>query len=93
MANKQSGVKGNPAAKRMSNPKRKAKRERAWLRAQKRKAENIRAAQAAFEANEEYRKAGQLTPYQQRRADQRVEYEARKANAHANGGGINRVTW
>ena len=80
MAGKASGVKGNPAAKRMSNPKRKAKRERCWLRAQKRKAENIAAAKAAFEANEEFRKNGKLTPYQQRRAEQRATYEALKAS-------------
>lgn len=85
MAGKASGVKGNPAAKRMSNVRRKAKRERSWLRRQRRKAENIAAAKAAFEANEVYRKAGQPTPYQQRRAEQRAAYIAKKATVNATG--------
>lgn len=74
-----SGVKGNPAAKRMGNKNLQARRARSWARAQVKKAANILRAKEAFEANEVYRKAGLLTPYQERRKAQREEYEAAKA--------------
>lgn len=49
MANTPSGLKGNPASTRMSNPNRKARRARCWARGEKRKAAR-RAAQAEREA-------------------------------------------
>jgi len=54
--------------KRAMNAARKAKMARSWARRQERKAANISANRAAFLANEEYRKRGELTPYEARRA-------------------------
>jgi lysophospholipase L1-like esterase len=64
----------NDARQRKNIPKRansaakKAKRLRCWTAAQRRKAANIAAAKAAFEANEAYRRRGEPTPYEARRA-------------------------
>lgn len=52
--------------KRARNENRKAKRARCWAAAQRRKAENIAANRAAFEANEVYRRQGLPTPYEVR---------------------------
>lgn len=41
MANRQDGLKGNPASKRMQNPNLKARRKRSWERGQRRKAVRI----------------------------------------------------
>ena len=79
MAGKASGLKGNPASKRMSNAALKAKRARSWARRQVRKAANLARAKDAFDKNEEYRKAGLPTPYEERRLKQRAEYEAHKS--------------
>lgn len=78
MAN-QNSAKGNPASKRMTNPKRKAKRERSWKKRQEVKAKNIAANERRRKANDDLRKVGQLTPYQERRLAQRDEYELTKA--------------
>jgi lysophospholipase L1-like esterase len=53
--------------KRARNAAKKAKRQRCWAAAQKRKAANIAANKAAFEANEVYRRQGLPTPYQLRK--------------------------
>lgn len=66
MVAQQKMPKGLP--KRVRNEKAKAKRARSWARRQVRKAENIAANRAAFLANQEYRKRGELTPYESRRA-------------------------
>jgi hypothetical protein len=78
-AQKQQGQKGNPAGKRMSNEKRKAKRARSWLKNSRAKAVRIADAKVAFEMNEAFRAIGEPTPYELRRRGQRIMYEARKA--------------
>lgn len=74
-----SSAKGNPAAKRMQNVNLKARRAASWAKRQRQKLKNIALAKERFEANEAYRKRGEPTPYEQRRAEQRAAYEARKA--------------
>jgi len=49
----QSSAKGNPASHRMSNPRRKARREACWARGQKRKQARKQAADAAQKRNVE----------------------------------------
>jgi len=72
------GTKGNPASKRMSNERRKAKRARSWLKNNRAKAIRIADALARFETNEAHRKRGEPTPYEARRAAQKALYEAGK---------------
>lgn len=61
MASNNQSSKGNGAAKRMSNPKLKEKRQRAWQRAQKRNERNRVANLARQKANDEMLKAHGLT--------------------------------
>lgn len=68
---KQNVNKGNPASKRMQNPNLKAKRARSWAKNQRAKAIRIAEAQAAFEANEVYRRQGLPTPYEARQRARR----------------------
>lgn len=65
-AQQQKMPKGLP--KRVRNERAKAKRARSWERRQRRKAANIEANRLAWMLNEEYRKRGELTPYEARRA-------------------------
>ena len=64
--NAQKIPKGLP--KRVRNEKAKAKRARSWARNAKAKAIRIAENKAAFERNEAYRRRGELTPYEARRA-------------------------
>lgn len=64
MANAPSGLKGNPASTRMSNKARAARRERCWLRGQKRK---IAREDDRFEReaeNRARRELGEATPWE-----------------------------
>jgi hypothetical protein len=56
--------KGNPASKRMTNPRRKERRARSWLRGQKRKAERVKAQEERAAANRERRAEGLMTPWE-----------------------------
>lgn len=80
MAGNTNSAKGNPASKRMQNQNLKARRQRSWLKNQKAKAIRIAEALAAFEANEAYRRRGEPTPYEARRAAQKAAYEAARNN-------------
>lgn len=57
-------AKGNPATHRMSNPKRKARREACWARGQKRKQERQKATEAAAKRNAELHYTETLTPWE-----------------------------
>lgn len=74
MAGNQSGTKGNPAAKRMSNKALKERRAQAWRDGEKRK-EQRRLAQKQREYDNQLRRAkGQPTPWESaklRRAEKR----------------------
>lgn len=79
------GGKGNPASHRMSNPKRKSRREASWARSQARKAKNRAENEARAKANAERRKAGlpieavvRRREYNDRR-NRAVEQEERKS--------------
>ena len=61
MASNNQSSKGNGASKRMSNPKRKERRQRAWIKAQKRNEKNRRENEARKKANDEMLKANGLT--------------------------------
>jgi len=65
---KAAAAKGNPAAKRMSNDKLKAKRARSWARGQQRKKERREAQLLREQRNRELRAAGELTPWEQAKA-------------------------
>jgi hypothetical protein len=71
----QQGGKGNPASKRMMNPKLKARRARSWERGQERKAQRVEGQLARQRKNEELRSAGMLTPWE----IAKVKAEERKA--------------
>lgn len=68
MATKASGVKGNPASKRMSNANLKARRARSWLAGQRRKAARVKAQKQREAANKELREAGLRTPWEEAKA-------------------------
>lgn len=75
----QQSAKGNPATKRMGNPKRKERRARSWAAGQKRK-EARRAAEAAAAArNADLRSEGQLTPWEAACAARRARRTASRA--------------
>lgn len=63
-----SSAKGNPASKRMSNPKLKAKFARCWENGQRRKKARREAAALAEQRNRELIEAGELTPWQAAKA-------------------------
>jgi len=54
-------AKGNPSGKRMSNPRRKTRREQCWLRGEQRKAARRDASHAAFIGNKKLRAEGKPT--------------------------------
>lgn len=85
MAANQSG-KGNPASKRMSNPKRKAARERSWERAQKRHKRNREAGEASAALNKQTRESGGLTPWEEARQARREHRAAAQAARQAKRG-------
>lgn len=70
MAN-QNSAKGNPASKRMGNPKLKARRAASWLRGEQRKAVRVETQDAAARGNEKLRQYGLPTPNDLRKARQR----------------------
>jgi aspartate/methionine/tyrosine aminotransferase len=58
------GGKGNPASHRMSNPKRKARREASWNRAQVKKRHNRELNEAQHKINLELKSLGLPTPHE-----------------------------
>lgn len=72
----QSKSKGNPASKRMTNEKRKARRHACWLRGQDRKRKRREANEDAHKRNQHRRASGELTPWERAktaRAERRAE--------------------
>lgn len=67
-AGQQNNSKGNGASKRMSNPRRKARREACWSRGQKRKEARRIAAEDAALRNSNARANGELTPWEKAKA-------------------------
>lgn len=55
MANAQTSQKGNPASKRMTNANLKDRRERSWIRGEKRKAERVKAQKVRENENKRIR--------------------------------------
>ncbi len=60
----QNSNKGNPASKRMSNPRLKARRAECWKRGEARKASRRAAQEVRHQANVEARWAGSLSPHE-----------------------------
>lgn len=63
--------KGNPASKRMTNPRRKAARAVSWARGQRRKAARVEAQREREAANRQRRENGEPTPWEQSQIDRR----------------------
>lgn len=79
----QQGGKGNPATRRMGNPKRKATRERSWAAGQKRKAARQAADAAAKARNDALRAAGELPPWEAARLARRARRAEQAAQRKA----------
>jgi len=73
MAGQNDAKKRKNIPKRAMNPNKKAKHARSWAKNNRAKAIRIAEAQAAFEANEAYRRRGEPTPYEARQRARKAQ--------------------
>lgn len=74
-----SSSKGNPAGKRMANPRLKTRRAECWARSQRKKIEHAKENAARAAANKLTRAAGELTPHEIQRAKRRAARDQLRA--------------
>ena len=83
MSGKAGGNKGNPAAHRMGNATRKARRASSYLRGENRKVERQEAARTAQRRNAALRAQGLPTPWEVAKAERALRRAAQRANRQA----------
>jgi hypothetical protein len=87
------GGKGNPASHRMSNPKRKARRERSWARAQVKKAKNRAENEKRAADNRTLREQGLPAPHEAKQIKRREKRDALRAAGQLPPIGVSRKVW